>query len=398
MVAGRRLILFSWHSPASDAIGAQRVRSFASLLPRLGWQVELVTSSDWHAELPPGLRVHVVHDPIARWRRDAGASASRGWRRVVSGVAWRAIVPDEQLVWSMRAARYAKQLPPGLVLTSGPPFSQWLGAARVARTHRSPLIYDYRDLWTQSPYARSSGLRREIEKRLEKRSWRRLTASTAVSEPLSRELERGSGRPSHVVMNGFDWSDVSDQDTPASGPLKLLHTGRLYGGRRDPMPLLLALQSSGLGPDQVQVEFVGPDSDRLREEVRRLSLESMVTVSGEVSRAQALALQAAADVLILLLWNDPREEGVYSGKLFDYAAAKRPLLMLGYEKGVAARLIRERGLGVVANRQDEIASAVETWCREKALGHLRPLPEDALKGLSREEQAVMLSRIVEALL
>ncbi|HZV26985.1 MAG TPA: hypothetical protein VFG00_11920, partial [Acidothermaceae bacterium] len=108
---------------------------------------------------------------------------------------------------------------------------------------------------------------------------------------------------------------------------------------------------------------------------------------GAVPYRESLAEQRRADILLLLLWNDPREVGVYTGKLFDYVGAGRPILAIGTEHGVAAELIRLRGLGVAAADPLAIAIALRQWIDEKReAGQVAALPESTKAGLSRDEQ------------
>jgi hypothetical protein len=101
------------------------------------------------------------------------------------------------------------------------------------------------------------------------------------------------------------------------------------------------------------------------EAVRGLELDDVVTQHGKVSHAESLRIQANADVLLLLLWNDPGEKGVLSGKVFEYIGAARPILMTGLEASAAGDLIRDNRLGVVSNDPSVIADALLGWVREK---------------------------------
>ncbi len=69
-----------------------------------------------------------------------------------------------------------------------------------------------------------------------------------------------------------------------------------------------------------------------------------------VSYAESLRIQRNADVLLLLQWNNPREQGNVPAKVFEYLASMRPILGIGYEQGVPAGLIRERGAGLYSSR------------------------------------------------
>jgi hypothetical protein len=118
-----------------------------------------------------------------------------------------------------------------------------------------------------------------------------------------------------------------------------------------------------------------------------------VEVHDPVPYADALQLQASADVLLLLQWDDPADEGNVPGKVFEYLAVRRPILGLGPENGIPARLIRERAAGLFANDPDVIAGQLSRWTEEKrACGHVPRLPVEVTRGLTRDEQYMALDR------
>src|SRR5262249_1608592 len=90
-------------------------------------------------------------------------------------------------------------------------------------------------------------------------------------------------------------------------------------------------------------------------------------------------------VLLLLVWNDPRDAGNMSAKFFEYLGARRPILMLGYEHGDLAAMIRERAAGVVANEPPAVAAQLRTWIGQKR-GGIPPVDATARAGLTRAEQ------------
>src|SRR3546814_4551287 len=66
---------------------------------------------------------------------------------------------------------------------------------------------------------------------------------------------------------------------------------------------------------------------------------STIANRGKVPRAAALAAQAAADALILVVGTDPWEDTLLPGKLFEYAGAGRPIVALANKASDSGRLI-----------------------------------------------------------
>jgi hypothetical protein len=218
-------------------------------------------------------------------------------------------------------------------------------------------------------------------------------AFVTVSRPLCENLVRKYNKPTAVILNGFDPEDYPSipSDTASGNFLTLVYTGRIYNGKRDPSPLFRALSALGPIAAKVRVHFYGPDLGIIRDLACRFGVDDIVTTTNSVPYNESLRAQISADVLLLLLWNDPRERGVFTAKLFEYLGARRPILAIGPIDNVASELIRRRGAGFVSGDPASIAAQLDEWLKQKAdTGVIPPLPKEVTSGLSREEQTKLL--------
>ena len=53
-----------------------------------------------------------------------------------------------------------------------------------------------------------------------------------------------------------------------------------------------------------------------------------------------------SQMLLLLKWEDPQERGIYTGKIFEYLAARRPILATGGSSDVVTELLNETKAGI----------------------------------------------------
>jgi hypothetical protein len=106
--------------------------------------------------------------------------------------------------------------------------------------------------------------------------------------------------------------------------------------------------------------------------------------------------QRDADVLLLIQPDSPDERLICPAKMFEYAAARRPVLVIGPSDGVVARLVDQFGLGVVAQQADDVATALGKWLEQKASrGDLPDVAERPPEDLSRPVQVRRLSDFLE---
>jgi hypothetical protein len=152
-------------------------------------------------------------------------------------------------------------------------------------------------------------------------------------------------------------------------------------------------------PDQlrtrINVEFFSDAGDAVFDAAAAHRVENVVAVKPRVPYRRALALQMEADVLLLLQSSDQRDEGNLPAKLFEYLYARRPILFIGYERGVAARLVIERRAGLVSNSPAQIHDQLKRWFEDKRAGRLERLDPSVSLGLGRDDQYAKLEHLFE---
>jgi glycosyltransferase involved in cell wall biosynthesis len=283
---------------------------------------------------------------------------------------------------------------PDLILASSPPPTSLLVAHKLSRRFGIPWVAELRDLWVDHHYYNQPGWRKSIETRLERKVLSSAAGLVTVSEPLAESLRAKYGRPTAVVLNGFDPGDYSPESAvTAAGrdELRIVYTGATYPGKQDVSPLFAALGQLGELSGKVRVVFYGSYLNAVREKAAEYGVEHLVEVMAPIPYKESLEAQSGADVLLLLLWTDPRERGVYTGKLFEYIGARRPILAVGGSDCVAAELIASRSAGVVINDPVGIADQLRRWIETKREAGVIPgVPAESTAGISREEQVSVL--------
>lgn len=429
-----KLLIVSWYFPPGNTIGAVRVGKFAKFLHEQSRDFRVLTASAWGLpetlplEVPPE---RVIATPwtdinqlpprlvrLRAWlkRPDNGAPLAAGGGGTARsqrglGDLYRTLtnVPDRQIGWLPHALRHAVRRlggwRPDLIYASAPPFTSLLVADRLSARYRCPWVVEFRDRWVDDPYYEKPRWRLALETRWERGLVGRASGLVTVSQPWSdRFRDKYPDTPVATVLNGFDPDDYAREVVESPGEsrgeslgegtddaLTIVYTGAIYPGRRDPTPLFEAMRRLDAGAGALRVRFFGTAPDHVLPLARRCGVAERVEVLPSVPYRESIQRQKAADVLLLLQWNDPKEQGNVPAKLFEYLAARRPILGLGLDDGVPAGVIRERAAGLFSNDPAAIAAQLARWLDEKRrTGRVRPLGEAACRGFSRAEQFARL--------
>lgn len=378
----RKVLLIAYYYPPSEAIGAMRPRGLAKYLPEFGWEATVLTpQAKGRVPSPSALVVETGYrDVMQDWKRRLRLNPDKGAQQQIfggesngNGKTWRArgmelakdllAYPDDLKGWIPFAACALDQLKRqsgfDAIISTAHPVSCHLIGARAQRLLQCPWIADFRDLWCGNANDFGKGILGPLHRRLERKTLSAADILVTVSSPWAQDLQRmHPDKRVESITNGFDPDDFTAEEFVPDKVFSIVYAGSLYAGKRDPTTFLTALKTlveqNAIPKNEVRVRFYGSREPWLEERVRELQLEGVVEFPGRVPRADALRFQQSAQILLLLGWNGTTSDGVYTGKVFEYLNAGRPILLCGGERGVASELMCETQAGEYLASSDEI--------------------------------------------
>jgi glycosyltransferase involved in cell wall biosynthesis len=373
----RSILIVTQHAPPSPLVGARRPAALAKELSRRGYVVSVLTSlASGGGPVPHAAGTVRSRDLLTtrlNWRRGS-LHAQQGSRPGPYREASRLesiVVPDVSAVTWLpfalpRARALAARGRPDCVITTGPPQSAHL-VGPIVRRLGAAWIADLRDGWTyDAPHGWASPALARADALLEAAVLRGADRVVAVTEPMTRDLRERLIIDAVTITNGFDPDDEVAPDVDGlvrPDRFTIAYTGRLGVAGRKPQALLEAVlevrrRRPGVArpPEVVFAGAVAESEQHLFSDSRYASVVRSV---GVLERPRALALQRAADALVVIAAGTAAES-VATGKLFEYLGALRPVLVLG-ERTEAARIVTRARAGVAASERDpsSVADALE---------------------------------------
>jgi glycosyltransferase involved in cell wall biosynthesis len=388
------VLLVAQIAPPSSLVAARRLAAMAKYLGRAGHAVTVLTSiASGDGEIEGAQEVVRTRDALTsglNWRRRQFAAldgSSNESYKPPSRLA-AVVVPDLSLAtWvplalpaALRLAR--RQRFDCVVTTSPPPSTHLIGLA--LRRRGIPWIADLRDGWTFEPPHRPwpFQVQHDVDRRLERRALSRANAVIGVTRPIVEDVRKRLGIDAQLITNGYDPDDLPPQ-RQTSDPLldadrhSLVHTGRLSLSGISLQPVLEGVRIATTEDPEVASRLEVVLAGSLTEEELRLletaGLGDTVRFVGWLERPHVLDLQRAANTLLLVTEGAGRRS-VATGKLFEYLAARRPILVIG-EGTEAARIVAESSIGFAVPASDP--RAIAGGLRRVVLEPPRPPPQVA---------------------
>jgi glycosyltransferase involved in cell wall biosynthesis len=289
---------------------------------------------------------------------------------IILGAAFLAY-PDEMRFWRKPATKKAQELLKNehfdAILSSSSPVTSHRIAQTAKRTGKLPWIADLRDLWTQNHNYLYPKLRKRIEEKLERRTLKDTDAMATVSDALVAELKsRFHLEETHNIPNGFDPEMVNNLPAPLTEKFTITYTGSIYVGKQDPKKVLKALRElideQSIDPKIVELRFYGAKQGWLQDDIERFLLRDIATQHGPISRPESFLKQRESQVLLVFGWEDPYEVGIFPIKVFEYMAARRPILATGGAPGEKFKtMLEETNSGLHGIEIEKIKEIILTY-------------------------------------
>ncbi len=388
----KRVLIITYYWPPTGGSGVQRWVKFSKYLPQFGWQPviytpenpeQLAVDESLLSDIPSCAEVIKTHisEPYDIYRRLFGRqkrevnpinSRKKGFKQKISvWIRGNCFIPDPRAGWVKPSVRFLKKYlaehPVDAVITTGPPQSMHLIGLGLKRALDVRWIADFRDPWTEMFYFKHLGLTKASERkhrRLEKSVLDGADTIISVTPLVQKDFQNKTDTPVAMITNGFDLSDFPKRQRESDGFFKIVHTG-LFAADGNPLLLwdVLAEMCSADASFRkaLQIRLAGKVDEEILQALQERGLGDNAVRLGYIEHGQTVLEQQNASLLILPLRQEPEYAKVLPGKIFEYLAARRPVLGIGQEDGAAAAVLSDAKAGEMFdwNRKDELRSFID---------------------------------------
>ena len=134
----------------------------------------------------------------------------------------------------------------------------------------------------------------------------------------------------------------------------------------------------------LEIKFIGKTDIAVFEQLEKEGLSAKAKKIEYMPHKEVIAESSRSQVLMLLINNTPNMAGIIPGKIFEYLAARRPVLCIAPAEGDSAHIIRESGAGYVIDFNDSalLKKAILEMYAKYRNGDLS-VPEGAINQFSR---------------
>jgi glycosyltransferase involved in cell wall biosynthesis len=404
-----KVLLIAYHFPPLGGGGVFRTLKFAKYLPKFGYQPYILTVKNPMYRTKDLTLVKEIPSEAKVYRTFSFEHIILRAPRLLNINLKFFYIPDENIGWLPFAVtageRLVKKENINVIYATSPIWTSLLIGLLLKRKTKKPLIVDYRDPWTQNVFVKyPTGFHRRIEEKMEKLVL--TTADYIIVTTESMRLKLVEKYPFikgkiETITNGFDSEDF-DGLTRETDKEKFIITfvGSLYGlvtGKHFFIAMKELLEEKTELKSRIQVLFAGPPSKQMNLFIQELGLCNTIKLLGYRSHKESLKLMVNSDVLLLMMAaGEPYDEKTGAiripGKIFEYLAARRPILAL-VPKGNAAELISSTKTGIIVSPTNtrSIKQAIFKLFQDWKKGKLEIMESD----ISEYDREVLTARLAK---
>ncbi|HBL80742.1 MAG TPA: glycosyl transferase family 1 [Aequorivita sp.] len=423
----KRALIITYYWPPAGGPGVQRWLKFVKYFREFGVEPIVyapenpnypLIDENFASEIPSD--IEVLKQPINEPYRFAKLFSKKKTKQMSSGIISKKeisaveklmlyvrgnfFIPDARVGWVKPSvkflSKYIAENSVDVVITTGPPHSLHLIGMQLQKDLNVKWIADFRDPWTTIHYHKSLRLNKASERKhkaLEASVLKAADIITVTSPTTRKEFEMITETPIEVITNGYDISGKIDFEMDSK--FSISHIGSLLS-ERNPEFLWKVLAEIGKEDtsfkNDLQLKFAGAVSDDVKQSLENFQLMENCEVLGYVSHSEALRLQHKSQILLLVEINSAETRAIIPGKLFEYLAAKRPIIALGPKESDIEGIINETKSGKFFSYwdDDELKTEILQLYKDFKKGELKVASEGIEKYSRRELTRQMASLIV----
>ncbi len=373
----KKVLIITYYWPPAGGSGVQRWLKFSKYLPENGWKPYIFTPdspsfdvkdedliSDIHIETEvwttPIWEPYSLKDKLFGKSESSNAGIiqykSSTENKIMNWVRGNIFIPDPKVFWVKPSIKLLnkKIKEEGIthVVSTGPPHSMHLIALGLKKQNPDlKWVADFRDPWSELDLLNDFHLTKKSKlkyRKLEKEVLQNADVTLTVSETWVESFKILGSNNVKLITNGFDVDDFEVRERE-NDKFIIGHFG-LLNHLRNPKNLWKTLHDlCDENPDfnmKLEIRLSGNiDTEVLQNITQYFHLKNKVKVLGYLSHKEVLREYNESSVLLLLLFNSESGIGNYPGKIFEYFAAKRPILGFGPKESDTQKLMEKTESG-----------------------------------------------------
>lgn len=430
----KKVLIITYYWPPSGGGGVQRWVKFVKYLNDFGWEPIVyapenpnypIIDKSLSADIPNDIKIikqkiwepYEAYNKIAGSKKDskihAGLISEKNEKKSLKKEAllWvrgNLFIPDARKFWIKPSYKFLKKYITKNniehIITTGPPHSMHVIGLKLKKKLKVKWVADFRDPWLymDNNINDLKYTKRTFNKHLslETQTLKLADEVITVTKKIALDYEKQANKKIHVITNGFDESDFTSS-THNYENFIIGHYGTL-GKYRNPNNLWKILgekiKTDSLFNEKLKIELIGPVDGSVLNDISKNKLENHLTKIDYLSHKKVTKKMMEASILLLLLDKNFSMEGRMTGKIFEYLAAKRPIIGLGSTKSDPVKVLNETKSGIMIeydNRkkiEEQISKSFELFKNKKL-----DLADDSYKIYSRKELTKQLAKILDTL-
>ena len=383
----KKVLIICYYWPPAGGSGVQRHLKFAKYLRDFGWEPVIYTVSNGEypetdpsllSEVPQGIKIirRPILEPYSFYKFFSGKKKQEKitpnffsqkntsfFSKTAIFLRSNFFIPDARMWWIKPSVKYLNKYltehPVDAIISTGPPHSLHMIGMEVSKALNIPWLSDFRDPWTNIDYFKELTLlpnARQKHERLEKEVLTNANTVVTVSPTWACELGEIGNRKVEVITNGFDETDFKANTTKLDEKFTIVHPG-MFSKARNHETFWEALaemrKENSYFANDVKIVFYGITDPSVNVFAEKYGLTDCLEINSYLPHDKIVDIMASAWVLLLSVHDSKNLQGFVPGKLFEYLAARRPILCLGPENGDSAGIISESKAGLVSGFKDK---------------------------------------------
>lgn len=258
---------------------------------------------------------------------------------------------------------------PDYLLVSAPPLNLIKLAYLLHKKHKTPYLVDFRDfensiiLNRNNPNSPLELFSFYFRSKYALNYLKNCTYIFSINEEITNYFKGKLPIRTKVIFNGYEAS-IFQEFKPVKELKSDLFQISIVGTIYPTQDLYIFLDAfklvlTQLSNPNIQFNFIGTDSiPEIGELIRKEIPEKHLKLTKRIPRLQALKYLENSHIL----WQPemPGYKGMYTGKIFEYLGAKRPIIIAPSSDDVLDKLLQETNAGVSFKTAKEISTFILT--------------------------------------